>query len=157
MRIVSDETKESITSVKATRAVSQESHISFATVLNDSMQTSKPKGEERQDEIGSILRYARQSEGYAEGSMLAYLDDIGGPLIDVSNPDVVRFSLSGEIVTPESMLYYREIDAIAKRGRLEIYNDGKARGEATETTFERYLEFNSSLPERFKQMANITY
>ncbi|HDS1737777.1 hypothetical protein [Pseudomonas sp. BP8] len=157
MRIVSDETKISAPNAKSSQAVDKEGQVPFAAVLNESMQTPKTKSVERRDEIGNIMRYAQHTEGYAEGVMNSYMADFGGALIDITDPEAICFSVSGELVTKEAMIYFQELNAIAKQGYAKINQEAQAMEETTEGTFKRFLEFNSSLPERYKQMANILY
>ena len=73
----------------------------------------------------------------------------------MSDPNAIRFSNTGELVTDEAMKYYAEIKQMAKNGYRDIYFAGKAQGADSMETFEKFLEFNSTLPMRYKQMANI--
>ncbi|MFV3403803.1 MULTISPECIES: hypothetical protein [Pseudomonas] len=134
---------------------SQES--SFSSILQGAVNDVEARGGNRSDEIGKILRMSKHRDGYADDVMKSYMNDLGGPLIDITDPDAIRFTVSGELVTKESMIYYAEMNAYAKRGYQDIYASGKAQGESPDQTFERFLEFNSSLPLRYKQMKNIWY
>lgn len=130
---------------------------SFSSVLESTLKA--PGSQSISNTYGKeeALAYAKRTAGYADGLMKAFINDIGGPLIDITDPDAIRFSVSGELVTKEAMIYYSEMNRVAKQGYNEIYQEGKSRGESAEKTFERFLEFNSALPLRYKQMANISF
>lgn len=135
----------------------QKNGPSFASVLNNSLKEKEP-GERTNDYTkNEALNYAARTEGYADGLMNSFINDIGGPLLDYSDPDVVRFSRSGELVTPDAMIYYREQNDSAKQNYREIYEAGKANGDSTERIFEKFLDYNASLPARYKGMANLSF
>ena len=135
----------------------QKSGPSFASILDNSLRERVPSGGTNDYTKGEALSYAARTEGYADGLMNSFINDIGGPLLDYSDPDTVRFSRSGELVTPDAMIYYREMNDIAKQNYRDIYAAGKANGDSAEKIFERFLDYNASLPSRYKGMANISF
>jgi len=134
-----------------------ESQNAFSKLLNENLSAPKAKGIERQDEIGEILRRSRGRDDYADEFMKSYMNSIGGPLMDYTDPQAVRFTYSGELVTEEAMRYYNEMQQIAKQGYQRIYSEGKAQGRASEQVFEEFLDFTAALPARYKQMASIWF
>lgn len=131
---------------------------SFSIALDDALKASGSKSAAANTYgKAEALEYAKKTPGYADGLMKAFINDLGGPLIDITDPDAIRFSVSGELVTKEAMIYYSEMNKVAKQGYIDIYQEGKAKGESAEKTFERFLDFNSALPLRYKQMANISF
>lgn len=155
MRVNADTSARGFGAVNAPEGKSEKP--SFSSVLEGTLRTSGSKSVSNTYGKEEALAYAKRTAGYADGLMKSFINDIGGPLIDISDPDAIRFSVSGELVTKEAMIYYSEMDRIAKQGYNEIYQEGKSRGESAEKTFERFLDFNSSLPLRYKQMANISF
>ncbi|KAB8041693.1 hypothetical protein GCM43_17065 [Janthinobacterium aquaticum] len=79
------------------------------------------------------------------------------PLIDISNWPTVRYSVSGELQTPESEAYFSDIAKMASTARTELVQAERSKGTPTADILEKVLALNAALPPRYKAMANISY
>ena len=79
------------------------------------------------------------------------------PLIDISNWPTVRYSVSGELQTPESEAYFAGVAASASKARAELLQLERSKGTPTAAILDKVLALNSALPPRYKAMANIAY
>ena len=79
------------------------------------------------------------------------------PLIDISNWPTVRYSVSGELQTPESEAYFAGVATSASKARLDLLQQERAKGTPPAEILDKVLALNSALPPRYKAMANITY
>jgi len=79
------------------------------------------------------------------------------PLIDISNWPTVRYSVSGELQTPESEAYFAGVAASASKARVELLQQERAKGTPPAEILDKVLALNSALPPRYKAMANIGY
>lgn len=79
------------------------------------------------------------------------------PLIDISAWPTVRYSVSGELQTPESEAYFAGVAASASKARVDLLQQERAKGTPPAEILDKVLALNSALPPRYKAMANITY
>ena len=79
------------------------------------------------------------------------------PLIDISDWPTVRYSVSGELQTPESEAYFSDISKMASKARTELVQAERSKGTPTADILEKVLALNGALPPRYKAMANISY
>lgn len=76
--------------------------------------------------------------------------------MDVTHWPAVRYAVSGEVQTPESVAYFHRISAAAAI-RSAITDAEGAKGTSSFHILEKILLLNSALPGRYKAMANIQY
>lgn len=79
------------------------------------------------------------------------------PLIDISNWPTVRYSVSGELQTPESEAYFAQVATSARQARADLVQTERQKGTSDAAILDQVLAFNSNLPPRYKDMANIFY
>ncbi|MBB5610887.1 MULTISPECIES: hypothetical protein [unclassified Janthinobacterium] len=79
------------------------------------------------------------------------------PLIDISQWPAVRYSVSGELQTPQSQAYVSETAASAAKARDALLHAERSKGTPAAAILEKVLALNSALPLRYKAMANIGY
>lgn len=106
-----------------------------------------------------IINSARADSAEAE-QLLAFNtapENGAFPLIDISNWPTVRYSVSGELQTPESEAYFSEISKSASKARTELVQSERSKGTPAADILEKVLALNSALPPRYKAMANISY
>jgi hypothetical protein len=129
----------------------------FSSVMNNLLKVSDGNAGQRTYGREEAMMNARRDNSYADDLIQSFINDLGGPLLDCRDPDAIRFAGSGELVTAEAMAYYREMNDLAKLGYKKIYDEGQANGSSSEEIFERFLDYNSSLPVRYKGMANLDF
>lgn len=134
-----------------------ETVTAFSSVMNNVLKTSDANAGQRTYGREEAMMNARRDNSYADDLIQSFINDLGGPLLDCRDPDAIRFAGSGELVTAEAMAYYREMNDLAKLGYKKIYDEGQANGSSSEEVFERFLDYNSSLPPRYKGMANLDF
>ena len=106
-----------------------------------------------------LLSVAQNDPGKAEELLSANLSPENGdfPLLDFASWPGVRYAVSGELQTPESEAYFQNISAAAATLRAAIAESERAKGTPAFLILEKILALNSTLPERYKAMANILY
>lgn len=105
----------------------------------------------------SLVSSAKQDDAYAEKLLGDFTHGSYDQLINVSDWPTIRYSVSGELQTPESKSYFESTSASALIDRTELLNTERAKGTSAAEILDKVLAFNSSLPSRFKDMASITY
>lgn len=138
----------------------------FAHVKNlppTTSDTAKGQGEaivsSTNDYRTHTIHKARSDSSEAE-QLLAFNTAPGNgafPLIDISNWPTVRYSVSGELQTPESEAYFSEISKSASKARIDLVQAERSKGTPAADILEKVLALNSALPTRYKAMANISY
>lgn len=119
--------------------------------------TAVPAANVTDDFRASLVASAKQSNSKAE-SLLDQFTQVGyDQLLDVSSWPTIRYTVSGELQTPESVSYFNSMRAGAMQDRTELLATERAKGTLTADILDKVLAFNSELPQRFKNMANITY
>lgn len=102
----------------------------------------------------SVVNAANASNKDGDTILNGYLG-LSGPLIDISGWPTVRYSHTGEIVTPESEAYYNNINQSRLQARQEIVNAGRAKGSSTADILGRILDLDHTMPARFKMLDGI--
>ncbi|WP_240996824.1 hypothetical protein [Pseudomonas viridiflava] len=75
-------------------------------------------------------------------------------LLDIRDYPIIRYAATGEPVTKESRNYYSNTLTSILEQRTQLYGAVKKRGATDMETLETLLNFNDSLPHRFRKMAN---
>lgn len=104
-----------------------------------------------------LVNVAKADESEAEQLLDFNTSSIFHPLIDISSWPTVRYSVTGEVQTPESMAYFAQVGAAAVKDRAELVRLERGNGTPAAQILDKVLAFNSALPPRFKEMANIFY
>ncbi|ROL65713.1 hypothetical protein BLX41_25550 [Pseudomonas protegens] len=78
-------------------------------------------------------------------------------LIDITFAPIITYSISGELVTDESKRYFAEVSDYAVKNRLDILWAGRNAGSSAAEILEKVIDFNATLPGRYKDMANIQF
>jgi hypothetical protein len=79
-------------------------------------------------------------------------NSLGGPLLDMTDPDNIRYSGTGERVTPESSEYFAKVSYLAQRQLASLYQSETAKGAEPADILEKVYDFHEALPERFLGM-----
>jgi hypothetical protein len=121
---------------------------------------SKEEGDSKLSYKELLLKRARESDAVAE-ELLGYNIDEGvvfnSGLIDISRDPIITYSVSGELVTDESKAYYTAVSKYAVTSRLNILRAGRDAGTPAAEILEKIIDFDSALPKRYKDMANISF
>lgn len=106
-----------------------------------------------------LLSFAQSNPGNAEELLSAQLPKDDGilPVLDFADWPRVRYAASGEVQTPESEEYFREMTSAANMLRTALIDAERAKGTPALYILDKLLNLNSALPERYKNMANIPY
>jgi hypothetical protein len=113
----------------------------------------------KDDYLSNAINSAKSDAELAEKLLQFHAGPSCGefPLIDISNLPTVRYSISGELQTPESEAYFSEVYCSALTERTEIVRSEREKGTPASEILQKVLAFNGSLPQRYKDMANISY
>ncbi|MEG5756418.1 MULTISPECIES: hypothetical protein [Enterobacter cloacae complex] len=106
-----------------------------------------------------LLSFAQSNPGNAEELLSAHLPKDDGilPVLDFADWPRVRYAASGEVQTPESEEYFREMTSATNLLRSALIEAERAKGTPALYILDKLLNLNSALPERYKKMANIPY
>ncbi|MEH3170812.1 hypothetical protein POW79_02255 [Enterobacter quasiroggenkampii] len=106
-----------------------------------------------------LLSFAQSNPGNAEELLSAHLPKEDGllPVLDFADWPRVRYVGSGEVQTPESEKYFREMTSATNLLRSALIEAERAKGTPALYILDKLLNLNSALPERYKKMANIPY
>ncbi|HHK4130261.1 hypothetical protein [Enterobacter roggenkampii] len=106
-----------------------------------------------------LLSFAQSNPGNAEELLSAHLPKDDGilPVLDFADWPRVRYAGSGEVQTPESEKYFREMTSATNLLRSALIEAERAKGTPALYILDKLLNLNSALPERYKNMANIPY
>ncbi|MDN2698820.1 hypothetical protein O0882_21105 [Janthinobacterium sp. SUN073] len=171
MLIDSKMTTASSVSPRVADTLSRPENKSFAAVfasVTESAATSagnaNRQGAVADDATGAIYRKRLVDSAKADPAEAEKLlaintapDNGAFPLIDISNWPTVRYSVSGELQTPESEAYFAGVAASASKARVELLQQERAKGTPPAEILDKVLALNSALSPRYKAMANIGY
>lgn len=107
-----------------------------------------------------LLGKARESDSVAEQLLGFNIDEgvgLTSGLIDITHAPIITYSISGELVTDESKAYFSEVSEYAVKNRLDILWAGRDAGSSAAEILEKIIDFNATLPSRYKDMANIQF
>ncbi|EOX7387408.1 hypothetical protein ACOMQZ_000532 [Enterobacter quasiroggenkampii] len=106
-----------------------------------------------------LLSFAQSNPRNAEELLSAHLPKDDGilPVLDFADWPRVRYVGSGEVQTPESEKYFREMTSATNLLRSALIEAERAKGTPALYILDKLLNLNSALPERYKKMANIPY
>lgn len=106
-----------------------------------------------------LLSFAQSNPRNAEELLSAHLPKDDGilPVLDFADWPRVRYAASGEVQTPESEEYFREMTSATNLLRSALIEAERAKGTPALYILDKLLNLNSALPERYKKMANIPY
>ncbi|HDS5355821.1 hypothetical protein HCH39_04950 [Enterobacter kobei] len=106
-----------------------------------------------------LLAFAQSNTGNAEELLSAHLpkEDEILPLLDFAEWPKVRYAASGEVQTRESEEYFRDMTSAANLLRTALIDAERAKGTPALYILDKLLSLNSTLPERYKKKANISY
>jgi len=104
-----------------------------------------------------LVNVAKADNSEAEKLLEYNTSNTFHPLIDISGWPSVRYSVTGELQTPESTAYFAHVNASAVKERMALVQAERSQGTPAAEILDKVLAFNSALPSRFKEMANIFY
>lgn len=104
-----------------------------------------------------LVKVAKADGGEAEKLLQYNTSSTFHPLIDISSWPTVRYSVTGELQTRESMAYFAQVNTTAVKDRMALVQAERSQGTPAAEILDKVLAFNSALPSRFKDMANIFY
>ena len=106
-----------------------------------------------------LLSFAQSNPRNAEELLSAHLPKDDGilPVLNFADWPRVRYVGSGEVQTPESEKYFREMTSATNLLRSALIEAERAKGTPALYILDKLLNLNSALPERYKKMANIPY
>lgn len=76
-----------------------------------------------------------------------------GPLLDITDPDNIRYSATGELVTPQSVAYYSKTAAIVKKELAGLYQHEKSLGTPPAQILKKVFCFLETQPRAFLEMS----
>ncbi len=88
---------------------------------------------------------AKLAYGYAHNAL-------GFELLDLSDRPNIRYSATGELVTPKTQAYFAKISQAMQIKSSHLYSSGIAKGTSHTEILEKIFDFHDALPERFKDM-----
>lgn len=92
----------------------------------------------------------------AEAAALAYgyaHNSLSGELLDCSDRPNIRYSATGELVTPATSAYFARTYLAMQKERTELYQAELSKGTHSADILEKIFDFNESMPTRFLEMA----
>ncbi|MGE6473334.1 hypothetical protein [Serratia proteamaculans] len=104
-----------------------------------------------------LVNVAKADDHEAEKLLQYNTPNTFHPLIDISSWPTVRYSVTGELQTRESMAYFAQVNTTAVQDRMALVHAERSQGTPAAEILDKVLAFNSALPSRFKGMANIFY
>ena len=153
---------------KSEEAISGANGVTFAQVLESASAkaTTKTLNEDNlvsQPSVSidnyraDLVNVAKADGGEAEKLLQYNTSSTFHPLIDISSWPTVRYSVTGELQTRESMAYFAQVNTTAVKDRMALVQAERSQGTPAAEILDKVLAFNSALPSRFKDMANIFY
>ncbi|MBX8536827.1 hypothetical protein K5D33_19175 [Pseudomonas cichorii] len=147
---------------KATATAQTEEGMSFKQVLNAAQSegsiTSQVK--ENRPSNGSSLRQwllEKANDDSTEAATLARnyaYNSLNGEGVDLTDYPIIRYCATGEVVTRETTAYFGKTMAWMQKERSLLYESELIKGSPPAKILEKVLDFNDSLPKRFRDMAN---
>ena len=132
----------------------------FANVLQKTVHEKEMPYCARTIPRGGELRHklmAQAESNPGEASFLAKhyaYNSLTGEGVDLSDYPVIRYCATGKIVTPESSAYFQKIGWCMQKERTALYEEECLKGTPAVKILEKILNFNDSLPQAFRDMAN---
>lgn len=132
---------------------------SFEKILGDvtasqQQRRSPPGAVSYMEHKNYMMRIARSDP--AEAAALAHgyaYNSLSGELLDCSDRPNIRYSATGELVTPETSAYFARTHLAMQRERTELYQAELLKGTPPAEILEKIFDFNESMPTRFLEMA----
>ncbi|RMQ45526.1 hypothetical protein ALQ04_03781 [Pseudomonas cichorii] len=147
---------------KITATAQTEEGMSFRQVLNAAQgkdsaisqgrRDTFPRGSTFRSELleeanNDPLQAAKMAHDYAYNSLVF-------ELLDVTDYPIIRYTTTGQIVTDETKLYFAKTMSSVQKLRGKLYETELLKGTPPAKILEKILDFNDSLPQKFKDMAH---
>lgn len=101
-----------------------------------------------------ILRDAEADPNYAMEALGLYVyQSFGGPLLDITDPDNIRYTVTGELVTPQSIAYYAKTAAVVKKELADLYQREKNLGTPPAQALKKVFCLLETQPRAFLEMS----
>lgn len=111
---------------------------------------------ERLQERDYMLKAAKSDPEEAEKLAFGYAhNSLAHALLDVSDRPNIRYSATGELVTPKTEAYFAKISRAMQERCMHLYNSEKNKGTPPVEILEKIFEFHDSMPLAFKNMLAI--
>lgn len=91
----------------------------------------------------------QMAENLAYGFTYNYLDSA---ILDLSDRPNIRYTATGELVTPQSERYFKTISEAMQRQCANLYQQEKSKGTPDSEILEKVFNFHDSMPKPFKDM-----
>lgn len=130
----------------------------FKSVLKHASESAQPRRRPEGAAPSHEVRDQIISAAKADPTKASWLVDLyaynslGGPLLDMSDQDRIRYSASGELVTAESTAYFTRTSLAAQRGLTELYQREAAKGLPAVDILEKIFDYIDTQPLRFQEM-----
>jgi hypothetical protein len=109
-----------------------------------------------QPRSGVLSVAAHKDPKLAEQLAHDYAYIVQGPLYDLTdwNKGILRYSNTGEIVTPESEARYRQVGEGLQAASLKLYNEEKAKGTAPADIYDKLVALGDEQPADLRTVIN---
>lgn len=148
-----------MTSVHVTSAPETSKPKSQFQSILDQRSARKPAYDEvtraadRTRERRHILEAAKAGPQEAEKLAYGYAhNSLGGALLDLSDRPNIRYSATGELVTPKTKQYFDTISQAMQRQCANLYWEEKSRDTPAAEILQKIFDFQDSMPRPFRDM-----
>lgn len=93
-----------------------------------------------------------------EGQKIAHgyaFNYLAHALLDVSDRPNIRYSKTGELVTPKTEAYFAQISQEMQRQCANLYRQERKKDTAPDQILEKIFEFHDSMPKKFQDMLGL--
>ena len=97
----------------------------------------------------TAAKYTYEFASNSSNDILYDGDSIGNPPL--------RFAISKEVVTPESLKYFNQMKDKTTTEKMDIYNSEKAKGTSDADIMDMILAYNDAEPEEYRKMTGWGY
>jgi hypothetical protein len=128
-------------------------NIIKSTFEQEQIEQKKLRVTERLQERDYMLKAAKSDPEEAEKLAFGYAhNSLAHALLDVSDRPNIRYSATGELVTPKTEAYFAKISQAMQERCTHLYNSEKNKGTTPVEILEKIFEFQDSMPLAFKNM-----
>lgn len=147
---------------KVTATAQTKEGMSFGQVLNATQSKDSIVSQGKRDTFprGSTFRSELLEEAGKDPTQAAKMayeyayNSLVFELFDVTDYPIIRYTTTGQIVTDETRLYFAKTMSSVQKLRGELYETELLKGTPPAKILEKILDFNDSLPQKFKDMAH---
>jgi hypothetical protein len=112
--------------------------------------------EDKMRERNYMLEAARENSQVAEELAYGYAhNSLAFALLDLSDRPNIRYSATGELVTPKTQEYFNRISQAVQQQCANLYRQEVAKKTPPAEILEKIFSFHDSMPKDFKAMLGI--